>query len=544
MPAGVVGPIAVHAHARGALAQLGQVLQGQRHLALAADDADHVLHHLLQVVLHPVGFRAAFAPLTLERSQRGAGGGIDLVLVDPARATILDEARGVRAGALAEDQQVRKRVPAQPVRPVQSGGALSCREEARNARHLRLRVDAHSAHDVVRGWSDLHRLPGDVDVRELEELVIHARQLLADDRLGVRQPPLDPGDVEKDAAVRAPAALADLAHDAARDVVAGEELRGPARALVALGVAPPFLLVVGGLAAIVLRDGVEEEAPAFLVEQHPALAADALGDEDALHAGRPDHPGGMELDELHVDQLGARIVRERLAVARVLPAVAGDPVGLSDPAGGEHDRARAKEVEQPFLAIVRQGAGDSLRVLEQRDHRVLHVDVDALVDAVVLEGADHLQPGAIPHVRQPRVAVPAKVALEDPPVPGAIEERSPGLQLAHASGRLPGVQLRHPPVVDVLAAPHGVREMHLPAVALVDVRERRRDAALGHHRVRLAEQRLAHQADGDLGGGSFDGRAQPGAPGADHQDIVLVRLHLGRQTILQSRITPIEQRRT
>jgi len=94
----------------------------------------------------------------------------------------------------------------------------------------------------------------------LRKLVIHARQLLADDRFGVRQPALDPGDVEKDAAVRAPPPLANFAHDAARDVVAGQELRRPARALVALGVAPAFFLVVGGLAAVVLRNGVEEES--------------------------------------------------------------------------------------------------------------------------------------------------------------------------------------------------------------------------------------------------------------------------------------------
>jgi len=39
VPAGVVGAIAVDAHARGAIAQLCQVLHGLRHLALAAHDA-------------------------------------------------------------------------------------------------------------------------------------------------------------------------------------------------------------------------------------------------------------------------------------------------------------------------------------------------------------------------------------------------------------------------------------------------------------------------------------------------------------------------
>ena len=80
---------------------------------------------------------------------------------------------------------------------------------------------------------------------------------------GVRQLLLDPGDVEEDAAVRAAAALLDLADDAARDVVAGEQLGRPARVLVALRVAPAFFLVVRGLAAVVLGDVVEHEAAAF-----------------------------------------------------------------------------------------------------------------------------------------------------------------------------------------------------------------------------------------------------------------------------------------
>ena len=58
-------------------------------------------------------------------------------------------------------------------------------------------VDLDAAHHVVAGRADLHRLRGDVDVGQLLELVVHRRQLLADD-LG-RQPG---GDVEEDAAVR------------------------------------------------------------------------------------------------------------------------------------------------------------------------------------------------------------------------------------------------------------------------------------------------------------------------------------------------------
>ena len=236
--------------------------------------------------------------------------------------------------------------------------------------------------------------------------------------------------------MRGAAAFLHLADDAAGDVVAGEQLGRPARVLVALGVAPAFLRVVGGLVAVVLGNVVEHEAAALAVAQHAAFAAHALGDQDALHARRPDHAGRMELDELHVDQLGAGVVGERVAVAGVLPAVAGDPVGAADAAGREHDRLRLEDHEAAALAVVAERAGDAVAVLEQRDDGALHVDVDALVDAVVLQRADHLEAGAVADVREARILVAAEVALQDPAVRRAIEHRAPGFELAHAVGRL------------------------------------------------------------------------------------------------------------
>ena len=90
-------------------------------------------------------------------------------------------------------------------------------------------------------------------------------------------------------------------------------------------------------------------------------------------------------------------------------------------------------------------------------------------DRLLLQGADDLEPGAVAHVGQAGVAVAAEVALEDAAVLGAVEQGPPALELVDPVGRLLGVELGHAPVVEHLAAAHGVAEVDLPVVLGVDV---------------------------------------------------------------------------
>ena len=106
------------------------------------------------------------------------------------------------------------------------------------------------------------------------------------------------------------------------------------------------------------------------------------------------------------------------------------------------------------------------------------------------------------------------------------------------------MQLGHPPVVEVLAAAHRVGEVHAPVVAVVDVRHRGGHAAFGHHRVRLAEERFADEADAHALRRRFDRRAQPGAAGADDEHVVFDRFVFCAHRILKSCQIPIEHRRT
>jgi hypothetical protein len=149
-------------------------------------------------------------------------------------------------------------------------------------------------------------------------------------------------------------------------------------------------------------------------------------------------------------------------------------------------------------------------------------------DDPLLQGADHLQPGPVAHVRQPRVLVPAEVALGDLPVLGAVEDRAVRLELPDPVRGLLGVQLGHPRVVEELPAAHGVAEVDHPVVIRVHVAHGGGRAALGHDRVRLAEQRLGDDRRPQPAGAGLDGRAQPGPASADHYDVVGVPLDLGR----------------
>lgn len=198
---------------------------------------------------------------------------------------------------------------------------------------------------------------------------------------------------------------------------------------------------------------------------------------------------------------GAREQRERVAVAGVLPGVGGHLEGLADAAGGQHHGRGLQREETAGLALVAEDTGDAVAVLDDAGDRALLEDLQpglvvpglGLVlllkgDDLLLEGADQLQAGAVPDMGEAGVLMAAEVPLGDLALGGAVEERAPGLQLPDPVRGLLGVQLGHPPVVEELAPAHGVAEVHLPVVALVDIAHAGGDAALGHHRMGLAEQ--------------------------------------------------------
>src|SRR5262245_1315303 len=183
---------------------------------------------------------------------------------------------------------------------MESTTALTSSEQAGNGRHLSLRMNTDAAHDVVHRRSNFHRSCGDVDIGELLELMVHARQLLLDVFRSVGDFFFDPGDVEENTAVWASPAFLDLAHDATCDVISRQKFWRAARLLVTLAVFPAFFFVVRRLMPISFRNIIKHETPALTVSQNAALSAHAFRDQDTRNARRPNHSSGMELHELHI----------------------------------------------------------------------------------------------------------------------------------------------------------------------------------------------------------------------------------------------------
>src|SRR3954447_10334682 len=100
-----------------------------------------------------------------------------------------------------------------------------------------------------------------------------------------------------------------------------------------------------------------------------------------------------------------------MTIAGAVPTVAGDFVGFANPARREHDGFGAENPEASAFPIVTKRADHTLAVLQQRQDANLHVDLYALMHAMILERPNHLQAGAIAHMRESWIFVAAKVSL-------------------------------------------------------------------------------------------------------------------------------------
>src|SRR5437879_2797225 len=293
-----------------------------------------------------------------EGSKQFFFGLLDLRVVEGRSGSALGVFSGRKSGATAEDQEIGERISAEAIRTVKTSGRFACGKQPGNGGLRSFGVHADAAHHVVARGTDFHGALGDVHVGEFLELVVHTGKFFLHVFGGFVR------DVEVRAAVFGAAAFLDLGVDRAGHDVA----RGKFHAL-----------------GIVFF----HEALARFVAQDAAFAADRFSDEDALDAGRPNHSGGMKLDEFHVHELGAGFIREGHAVASVFPGVGSDAPGFADATGGDDDGLGFEDDEAAGLAPVGKGTRHATAVDEKAGNGALHVDIYALLDAAVLQRANH-----------------------------------------------------------------------------------------------------------------------------------------------------------
>ncbi len=498
MPAGVEADIATDANRGGSFSERGDIVESRAEVVLGSDDPDLVLHHCSQVF---VQFEGVFSGFAMERSEHALDLLFDILLIDISELVPPGRVAGrVFSGPFPEDDEVRERVASEPIRSVHSTGDFASGKQSGHSSFLAIGIDSHSAHRVVAGWSDFHGIGGDVDVGEFLELVIHRWQFSLD-RFGAAFR----GDIEVDTTVGCPASGLDFTPDGSGDDVAGEQFGRSSciGSFVGDDCFDPSCGFFFGLGIVPLEhlgDVVEHEPLAFTVSQHASFAADPFGDQCPLDAGRPDHPGGVELNEFAIDQFGTGPQCQCVSVGGVFPAIGRDVPAASDAAGGQHDRFAAKDDKPTTFSPVPHGSGNvSVVVGKNMADGGFHEDVDTGVNSLVLKRADHFQAGSVTDMSQPGIGVSAEVALVDAAGPSPVEHGSPFLQFANPFRSFLGMQLGHAILVQVLAALERVVEVSFPAVAIVGTGQRRCDSAFGHHRVRLAQQRFADQGRAGTG---------------------------------------------
>ena len=115
-----------------------------------------------------------------------------------------------------------------------------------------------------------------------------------------------------------------------------------------------------------------------------------------------------------IHQLGASLISQRHAVARVFPGIRRDRPSFADAASGDHHGLRLENARSALVrANIRRRPRNAIAILQQPRDGALHVHIEAHLHAAILQRANHFQAGAIAHVAEPLVGVPAKRALQD-----------------------------------------------------------------------------------------------------------------------------------
>ena len=260
--------------------------------------------------------------------------------------------------------------------------------------------------------------------------------------------------------------------------------------------------------------GAEQEAPPVRVHDQGALATDRLADEEG-GGSRQREDGGVELDELDVGDVGARLVSEGDAVAGGPGRVGGVAPEGGCPTGREDHRSGSHARPLPGGGIAELDTDAAIAVQHQPgDHLTLEDGGAALMKALQQGGLDGGAGGVAAGMEHPGPAV-SSLPVEVDAVRVAVECHTPVGQLGHPGRRILDQQAHRPLVAEAATGGHGVLEVQLRGVVGTD---RGSDPALGGRGAAVTGAALAHHQHASAWGGGEHG-GEPGHSTAHDHDV-------------------------
>jgi hypothetical protein len=161
-------------------------------------------------------------------------------------------------------------------------------------------------------------------------------------------------------------------------------------------------------------------------------------------------------------------------------------------------------VEVAIDASVGNTASNTVAFLQEVTNGVFHEDVNAFVNASLLERTNDFETSSVTNVCKAWEGVATEVSLIDQEFGCSIEHSAPLFEFSDSIWCFLGMEFSHAPVSKPLASLHGVMEVNLPTVAWICVLKSCSTATFGHDGVSLAEERLGDDSGLSATSRSFD----------------------------------------
>jgi hypothetical protein len=212
----------------------------------------------------------------------------------------------------------------------------------------------------------------------------------------------------------------------------------------------------------------------------------------------------MELNEFHVTKFSTCPQSESMTIACVFPGTGTNAPASCAAASCENDGLCRESVEVTIDTGVGNTASNTIAFFQEMTYGVFHEDVNAFVNASLLECTNDFETSSVTNVRKTWEGVASKVSLIDQEFGCSVEDSTPLFEFSNTIRCFLGMEFSHAPVGKPLASLHSVVEVNLPPITRVSVLESRSTATFGHDGVGLSKERLGDDSGFGTASSSFD----------------------------------------